>query len=110
MPNVKIPSSFRHYTDGNSEVEVAGATAGETIGNVSEEYPGSNIIFTPATANCARPLTSTRLTRTSVISTYPTQGSQMSTSSPSSRRSPEALPKDEVFDSLRSSFRRCGNY
>ena len=55
MPNVKIPSSFRHYTDGNSEVEVAGATAGETIGNVSEEYPGSNIIFTPATANCARP-------------------------------------------------------
>jgi molybdopterin converting factor small subunit len=35
-----IPSPFRHYTDGNSEVEVAGTTAGETIGNVAEEYPG----------------------------------------------------------------------
>jgi molybdopterin converting factor small subunit len=40
MPNVKIPSPFRYYTDGNSEVEVAGATAGETIGNLAEEYPG----------------------------------------------------------------------
>jgi sulfur-carrier protein len=39
MPKVKIPTPFRHYTGGNSEVEVGGATAGETVGNLAETYP-----------------------------------------------------------------------
>ncbi len=39
MPKVKIPTPFRHCTGGNSEVEVGGATASETLGNLAEEYP-----------------------------------------------------------------------
>ena len=39
MPKVKIPAPLRQYTGGNPEVEVGGATAGETLGNLAEEYP-----------------------------------------------------------------------
>jgi molybdopterin converting factor small subunit len=39
MPKVKIPTPLRQYTGGDSEVEVGGATAGETLGNLAEEYP-----------------------------------------------------------------------
>ena len=39
MPKVKIPTPLRQYTDGNSEVEVGGDTAGETLGNLTAEYP-----------------------------------------------------------------------
>jgi hypothetical protein len=45
MPNVKIPSSFRHYTDGNSEVEVAGATTGETIGRSYNQQIIATVAF-----------------------------------------------------------------
>ncbi len=40
MPKVKIPTPLREYTGGNSEVEVGGATAGEMLGNLTQEYPG----------------------------------------------------------------------
>lgn len=39
MPKVKIPTPLRQFTDGNSEVEVGGETAGETLGNLVEEHP-----------------------------------------------------------------------
>jgi len=39
MPKVKIPTPLRQYTDGNTEVEVGGETAGEAIGNLTQEYP-----------------------------------------------------------------------
>ena len=39
MPKVKIPTPLRQYTGGDSEVEVGGETAGEAIGNLTQEYP-----------------------------------------------------------------------
>ena len=39
MPKVRIPTPLRQYTDGSSEVQVGGDTAGETLGNLAEEYP-----------------------------------------------------------------------
>jgi len=39
MPNVKIPTPLIQYTGGKREVEVGGATAGEAIGNLAQEYP-----------------------------------------------------------------------
>ena len=39
MPKVKIPTPLRQYTAGNQEVEVGGQTAGETLGNLTQEYP-----------------------------------------------------------------------
>jgi len=39
MPKVKIPMPLRQYTDGNQDVDVGGATAGEAIGNLASEYP-----------------------------------------------------------------------
>lgn len=39
MPKVKIPTPLRQYAAGNAEVEVGGNTAGETLGNLTEEYP-----------------------------------------------------------------------
>jgi adenylyltransferase/sulfurtransferase len=39
MPKVKIPTPLRQYTGGNPEVEVGGETAGEAIGNLTQEYP-----------------------------------------------------------------------
>ena len=38
MPKVKIPTPLRQYTAGNPEVEIGGATAGETVGNLDPEY------------------------------------------------------------------------
>jgi molybdopterin converting factor small subunit len=39
MPKIKIPTPLRQYTGGESEVEVGGETAGETLGNLASEYP-----------------------------------------------------------------------
>ncbi len=39
MTKVKIPTPLRQYTGGNSEVEVGGQTAGETLGKLADEYP-----------------------------------------------------------------------
>ncbi len=39
MPKIKIPTPLRQYTAGKGEVEVGGATAGETLGNLTQEYP-----------------------------------------------------------------------
>ena len=39
MPKVKIPTHLRQYTGGNPEVEVGGATAGEAMRNLTQEYP-----------------------------------------------------------------------
>ncbi len=39
MPKVKIPTPLRQYTGGNGEVEVGGATAGEAMRNLTQEYP-----------------------------------------------------------------------
>jgi sulfur-carrier protein len=39
MPKVKIPTPLRQYTGGNPEVEVGGATAGEAMRNLTQEYP-----------------------------------------------------------------------
>jgi adenylyltransferase/sulfurtransferase len=39
MPKVRIPTPLRQYTGGSSEVQVSGDTAGETLGNLAEEYP-----------------------------------------------------------------------
>jgi molybdopterin converting factor small subunit len=39
MPKVRIPTPLRQYTNGSSEVHVAGNTAEETLGNLAEEYP-----------------------------------------------------------------------
>ncbi len=38
MPNVRIPTPLRQYTDGNAEVQVGGGTAGEALGNLVEEH------------------------------------------------------------------------
>ena len=39
MPKIRIPTPLRQYTNGSAEVQVAGGTAGETLGNLAEEYP-----------------------------------------------------------------------
>ncbi|MGH3145493.1 MAG: ubiquitin-like small modifier protein 1 [Rubrobacter sp.] len=39
MPKVKIPTPLRQYTQGNSEVEVGGATAGDALGDLTEQHP-----------------------------------------------------------------------
>jgi molybdopterin converting factor small subunit len=39
MPKVKIPTPLRQYTDGESQVEVGGGTAGDALGNLTNEYP-----------------------------------------------------------------------
>ena len=39
MPTVKIPTPLRQYTNGNSEVDISGGTAGEALGNLTDEYP-----------------------------------------------------------------------
>jgi sulfur-carrier protein len=39
VPKVMIATPFRHITRGNSELEIGGATAGETLGKRAEEYP-----------------------------------------------------------------------
>ena len=39
MPTVKIPTPLRQYANGNSEVQVGGNTAGESLDNLTEEHP-----------------------------------------------------------------------
>ncbi len=39
MPTVKIPTPLRQYTNGNSEVDISGGTAGEALGNLASEFP-----------------------------------------------------------------------
>jgi len=39
MPNIKIPTPLRQYTNNNSEVQVGGDTAGEALGNLASEHP-----------------------------------------------------------------------
>ncbi len=39
MPKVKIPTPLRQYTGGNAEVEVGGASAGEAMRNLTQDYP-----------------------------------------------------------------------
>jgi molybdopterin converting factor small subunit len=39
MPKVMIPTPLRQYSEGDTEIEVGGATAGEAIGNLASEYP-----------------------------------------------------------------------
>ena len=39
MPKIKLPTPLRQYAGGKGEVEVGGATAGETLGNLAQEYP-----------------------------------------------------------------------
>ncbi len=39
MPNVKIPTPLRQYAGGNSEVQVGGNTAGESLDHLTEEHP-----------------------------------------------------------------------
>lgn len=40
MAKVRIPTPLRSYTKGADEVVVAGATAGEVLRNLSEQYEG----------------------------------------------------------------------
>ena len=39
MPTVKIPTPLRQYASGNSEVQVGGNTAGESLDNLTDEHP-----------------------------------------------------------------------
>ncbi|MBA2240991.1 MAG: MoaD/ThiS family protein [Solirubrobacterales bacterium] len=39
MTKVKIPPVLRSRTDGQSEVEVSGATVGELLGDLAERHP-----------------------------------------------------------------------
>lgn len=39
MPTVKIPTPLRQYAAGNSEVQVGGDTAGESLDKLTEEHP-----------------------------------------------------------------------
>ena len=39
MPKVRIPTPLRQYTNNSAEVEVGGATAGDALDNLTEEYP-----------------------------------------------------------------------
>lgn len=40
MARVFIPYNLRKYTDGESEVDMPGATLGKLIDNLEEAYPG----------------------------------------------------------------------
>jgi len=39
MPLVRIPTPLRPHTGGNDTVEAAGATVGEILGRLGEQYP-----------------------------------------------------------------------
>jgi sulfur-carrier protein len=39
MPKVKIPTPLRQYAGNNAEVEVSGGTAGEALGDLTEQHP-----------------------------------------------------------------------
>ena len=40
MAQVFLPYDLRRFTDGKGQVEVAGATLGELVGNLEATYPG----------------------------------------------------------------------
>lgn len=40
MAQVFLPYDLRKFTGGNGQVEVAGATLGELVGNLEATYPG----------------------------------------------------------------------
>ena len=40
MAKVFLPYELRRYTDGDGEVDVAGATLGELVKNLEDTYPG----------------------------------------------------------------------
>ena len=40
MAQVFLPYDLRKFTGGNGQVEVAGATLGELVGNLESAYPG----------------------------------------------------------------------
>ena len=39
MPKIRIPTPLRAYTDGESDINVAGETVGEALGNLAETHP-----------------------------------------------------------------------
>lgn len=39
MPAIKIPTPLRAYTDGQSQLDVAGTTVGEVLNALVEQYP-----------------------------------------------------------------------
>ena len=39
MPTLKIPTPLRSYTNGQAEVKVQGATVGDALGSLLEQYP-----------------------------------------------------------------------
>ena len=41
MPTVKIPPVLRAHTDGDAEVEAAGATVGEVLSALAAAHPGT---------------------------------------------------------------------
>jgi molybdopterin converting factor small subunit len=48
MAKVKIPPVLRQHTDGDAEVEVAGASVGETLRSLVEAHPGTERqLFSP---------------------------------------------------------------
>ncbi len=39
MAKIRIPTPLRAYTDGASDIEVAGGTVGEALNNLVEQHP-----------------------------------------------------------------------
>ena len=39
MAKIRIPTPLRAYTEGASDIEVAGGTVGEALGNLVEQHP-----------------------------------------------------------------------
>ena len=39
MPTFRIPTPLRPYSDGNSQVEVAGETVGSALEDLTKQYP-----------------------------------------------------------------------
>ena len=39
MAKIRIPTPLRAYTEGASDIEVAGSTVGEALGNLVEQHP-----------------------------------------------------------------------
>lgn len=39
MPVIRIPTPFRPYTNGNSEIAVAGNTVGDALSDLARQYP-----------------------------------------------------------------------
>lgn len=39
MASIKIPTPLRQYTGGQAQVDVSGATVGDALGSLVEQYP-----------------------------------------------------------------------